>query len=210
MTWMKTCLIVIVLVFWACGSGPATDSRDETADTRAVEALVEQYYTENEPGMAFMVMKNDKILFQLTRGVANMDTGDLITQQSNFRLATVTKHITALAALMLSDWGKMDLDASLVELFPGFPAFGDKITPRMLIHHTSGLLAYESLIEADENKPSPGKKLTQVVDADVLDLIKKTDHTYFNPGTEWRYRTLDMRCWRCWWNRLQVSVFRSS
>lgn len=188
MTWMKTCLIVFVLAFWACGNGPATDSRDKTADTRFVKELADKYYdSESAPGLAFMVMKNGKIVFQLTRGVANMDTGDLITQQSNFRLASVTKHITALAALMLSDWQKLDLDASLAELFQDFPAYGDNITPRMLIHHTSGLLDYESLIGADENKPSPGNKLTQVVDADVLDLIKKTDHTYFTPGTEWRY-----------------------
>ena len=189
MTGMKLSLVLIIFVFSTCACGPSIDDRNETFDTEFINEVVTQYYgTEHEPGVALMVFKNGDTVFQLTRGIANLDTGDRITTQSNFRLASITKHITALAALMLSDWGDLDLDASLVELFPGFPAFGDNITPRMLIHHTSGLIAYESLMETNEHTLMPeNKPLEQVVDADVLEMIKKTDHTYFEPGTEWRY-----------------------
>jgi CubicO group peptidase (beta-lactamase class C family) len=189
MTGIKTSLILIGLALSTCACVPSLDNRDETFDTRSINELVKQHYvTEHEPGLALMVVRNGDIIFQITRGIANLDTGDGITAQSNFRLASITKHITALAVLMLSDWGKLDLDASLVKMFPGFPTFGENITPRMLIHHTSGLLAYESLIDAEEYKPSTGnEQIKQVVDADVLALIKKTDRTYFEPGTEWRY-----------------------
>lgn len=133
MTWMKMSLIAIALVLSACGGSTPMDSRDETADTRPIDELVARYYsTESEPGLALMVVKDGDIVFQHTRGIANLNTGDMISPQSNFRLASVTKHITALAVLMLSDWSKLDLDASLVELFPGFPAFGDTITSLMI------------------------------------------------------------------------------
>ncbi len=188
MKWMYKGFIAIVLVLsiYACGS---TDDLDAIADPQKINELVEQYFgTDREPGVALMAVKDGDIVFQLTRGIANMDTGDVISPKSNFRLASVTKHMTALAVLMLSDWGKINLDASLNEFFPDFPPFGDKITPRMLIHHTSGLLSYESLIGADEKKPLSGDQpFEQVVDADVLELIKKTDQTYFKPGTDWRY-----------------------
>jgi CubicO group peptidase (beta-lactamase class C family) len=135
-----------------------------------------------------MVVKDRDIIFQRTRGIADVNSGATITPQSNFRLASVTKHMTALSVLMLSDWGDLNLDAPLTDYFPGFPAFGASITPRMLIHHTSGLIDYESIMGADEFAPlSKDRPQKQVVDADVLELIKETDHTYFTPGSEFRY-----------------------
>jgi len=157
--------------------------------THPVDRLItESFGAEHEPGLALMVVKDGEVIFQRTRGIANMNTGEKITAQSNFRLASITKHMTALATLMLSDWGDLDLDTPLVDFFPGFPAFGKDITPRMLIHHTSGLLEYESLMGAVKDDPLSGDQLMdQVVDADVLDLIKTADHTYFESGTEHRY-----------------------
>ena len=188
MKWKNKGLIVIGLMLSILACSP-TDDLDETIDPQKINELVKQHFgTEHEPGVAIMVVKDGDIAYQLTRGIANINTRERITPQSNFRLASVTKHMTALAVLMLSDWGKVDLDVSLNEFFPDFPQYGDKITPRMLIHHTSGLLAYESLIKADEKTPLVGDQpIEQVVDADVLELIKKTDQTYFTPGTDWRY-----------------------
>lgn len=189
MTRMKISFIAITLMLWACGGDHSSEARKETVDTKSIHELAAQHFgAAHEPGLALMVVKDGDIAFQLTRGIVNMDTGDPITPRSNFRLASVTKHMTALAVLMLSDWDKLDLDTPLTELFPGFPEFGENITPRMLVHHTSGLLDYESLIGADEMEPlAENQPLEQVVDAEVLELVKKTDHTHFAPGTKWRY-----------------------
>jgi len=161
-----------------------------SSDTHPVDQLIAQYYGTNlEPGLAFMVVRNGDVIYQHTSGIANLNTGETITAQSNFRLASVTKQMTALAVLMLSDWGKLDLDAPLTVYFPGFPSFGEGITPRMLIHHISGLVEYESLgslLEPDKLERIISGQV-QIVDADVLEVIMKTDRTHFTPGTEFRY-----------------------
>jgi CubicO group peptidase (beta-lactamase class C family) len=45
--------------------------------------------------------------------------------------------------------------------------------------HTSGLLAYEDLL--------PSRTTLPVLDADVLAILRQQDHTYFPPGTQFRY-----------------------
>jgi CubicO group peptidase (beta-lactamase class C family) len=80
---------------------------------------------------------------------------------------------------MLVERGKLDLDDTLYEIFPGFGDFAKDITITHLLQHTSGLLDYEDFVPSDSQ--------TQVHDSDVLEIVKATDHTYFAPGSEYRY-----------------------
>ncbi len=178
---LHTAVVSIALLVNACSGGPTA---------HPIDRLISQHFgTVDDPGLALMVVKDGEVTFQRTRGIANLDTGDTITPQSNFRLASVTKQMTALSVMLLSDRGMLDLDAPLTDFFPDFPALGASVTPRMLVHHTSGLIAYESLVDSIET--SRRERLLsgeeQLVDADVLELIKRTDSTYFTPSTEYRY-----------------------
>lgn len=188
MTRKNVRVAVVVLVLAGCGGGP-TEGPAEAPRIHPVDQLIaESFGSGDEPGVAFMVVEDGEVVFQRTRGVANVETGEVITPASNFRLASITKQFTALAVLMLADRGALDLDATLVECFPGFPDFGSRITTRMLIYHTSGLVDYEAEMGESDAEPRPledGDR--QVVDADVLEITKGTDATYFAPGTEWRY-----------------------
>lgn len=190
---MRVAIFVMIIMVQAMGTGAIQRASADSGmiiDIDPVDALVDQYFTSAEvPGLAVLVVKHDKVVYQRTTGVANLETGTLITPDANFRLASITKHFTALAALMLSDWGKLDLDAPLTMFFDDFPAYGDSITPRMLIYHSSGLLDYES--QSDLIAPERVERLLsgqeQLVDSDVLDITRKTSSTYFTPGTEFRY-----------------------
>ncbi len=81
--------------------------------------------------------------------------------------------------MKLVEDGKLDYTSSLTDLFPGFPDYGKDITIQNLLQHTSGLIAYESLI--------PDIATIQVSDMDVLNLMKTQDSTYFPPGSNYRY-----------------------
>ena len=69
--------------------------------------------------------------------------------ETNFRLASMTKQFTALSIMVLKERGELSLDATLTELFNGFPEYGSAITLRHLMQHTSGLIDYESMIVDD-------------------------------------------------------------
>jgi CubicO group peptidase (beta-lactamase class C family) len=136
-------------------------------------------YEGEVPGAAVLVVKDGKVLLSRGVGLANMQTGARVTVQTNFRLASVTKQFTATAILCLVEDRKLTLEENLVDIFLGFPEYGRDITVRHLLTHTSGLIDYENLITESET--------TQVLDSDVLEMMKAQTSTYFAPGTEYRY-----------------------
>jgi CubicO group peptidase (beta-lactamase class C family) len=150
-----------------------------SAQTAAVDALFADYNRPDVPGASVIVVRDGKVLYRHAYGMADLEAHTAATTATNYRLASVTKQFTAMAILILAQRGQLSLDDPLTKFFPDYPAYGTAITVRHLLTHTSGLLAYEDLI--------PASRTLQVKDRDVLDLLKLQDHTYFPPGSEWRY-----------------------
>ncbi len=136
-------------------------------------------YRGNRPGAAVMIIRDGKPILVKAYGMANLEKKIPVTPATNFRLASVTKEFTATGILMLIERGKLSLSSKLGQLFPNFPDCGKKITIDQLLHHTSGLLAYEDSI--------PDTVRKQVKDKDVLELMMRQDSTYFPPGAAYRY-----------------------
>jgi CubicO group peptidase (beta-lactamase class C family) len=59
------------------------------------------------------------------------------------------------------------------------PKVGQRVKIHHLLTHTSGILDYEAVMNL--------KQQTQLLDADVLTLIKNRDSLYFEPGAQFRY-----------------------
>ena len=144
-----------------------------------IDELFADYNKPGMPGAAVMVIKDGEILLQKGYGLADLDKAEPVTEQTNFRLASVTKQFTAMSILLLIDEGKLSLQTTLKDVFPDFPGYGSGITIKNLLQHTSGLIDYEDLI--------PDTAAEQLKDKDVLDLIMKTDSTYFIPGSQHKY-----------------------
>jgi len=144
-----------------------------------VDQLFNMYDQESSPGAAVMVIKDDKPLFQKAYGLAHIEKKIPVELQTNFRLASVTKQFTAMCIMILAEQGKLSYEQTLTEIFPGFPAYGAAITIRHLLQHTSGLVDYEDLLATGDT--------SQVLDADVLQMMQARDSTYFLPGTHHRY-----------------------
>jgi len=165
----------VVIVFFllvgqaACGNGEAS----------RVDALFTDYQGEGMPGAAVLVVSNGEPILIRTYGLADVDRKIPIRPETNFRLASLTKQFTATCIMMLVERGALRLDATLPEVFEGFPEYGRAIRVRNLLNHTSGLIDYESLIPDDFEG--------QVSDRDALQSMYEVDHTYFEPGTEYRY-----------------------
>ncbi len=155
----------------ASSDAPLTDS--------FVDSLFADFAKPGAPGAAVLVAQDGRMLVNRGFGLADVATKTPITTRTNFRLASVTKQFTAAATLLVVKDGKLKLDESLKDIFPDYPAYGAKITVRHLLNHTSGLLAYEDFV--------PDSQTRQVKDAEVLAMMKKTDSTYFAPGSQYRY-----------------------
>lgn len=143
-----------------------------------VDALFSDY-TGERPGASVMVVRDGRPVFVKSYGLAVLDGRIPATPETNFRLASVTKQFTAMSVMLLIERGQLSLDHTLTDIFPGFPAYGAGVTVRHLLTHTSGLVAYEDLMNPSDTR--------QVHDRDVLAMMASVDSTLFPPGSAYRY-----------------------
>ena len=166
---------IMIMILAAISLAPRTPKEKAAA----MDVLFESYAQPGAPGASVVVIKNGKVLFKKAYGLANLEEKIPSATSTNYRLASVTKQFTAMAIMILVERKKLSYDDRLTDLFPGFPEYGKQITVRHLLNHTSGLIAYEDVM--DDNATTP------LTDHDVLALMMKQDHTHFPPGSQYRY-----------------------
>ena len=148
-------------------------------DSAAIDSLMWNYNLANGPGAALTIIANGYIIYSKGYGLANLEEDIPIISGTNFRLASITKQFTAMCIMILQSRGQLNYEQTLTALFPDFPNYGNEITIRHLLHHTSGLRDYFSLI--------PGNVTEQIHDDDVLNMMMEQTSTYFIPGSEYQY-----------------------
>ncbi len=171
---MKKLLIIIIIALVMTNI-----SSSQTVDQKLKIDSLFYNYTIPNPGAAVEIISNGKLIFKKGYGYAYLEEKIPISSQTNFRLASVSKQFTATAVLLLIQRGKLNFDDRLTDIFPRFPKYGEKITVKNLLNHTSGLIDYEDLI--------PDTATIQVTDHDVLECMMRQDSTYFEPDTKWQY-----------------------
>jgi CubicO group peptidase (beta-lactamase class C family) len=162
------------------------------APTSSTEKQAESIFSgvtqENAPGLAILVRKNGRTLFEKGYGVRDLHTKAKIGQLTNFRLASFTKQFTAMAVMLLVHDGELRYDQTLTQIFPDFPAYGKDISIRNLLNHTAGLPDYEDLMDAHEKITGPlWSPEHQIQDDVVFALLKKETKGKFAPGSAWSY-----------------------
>ena len=166
----------------------AQDPSNPSAMASKIETIFAPILAPNSPGVAVLVVKDGRKLFERGYGLRELHTAAKIDPRTNFRLASCSKQFTAMAIMLLVHDGKLRYDQKLTDVFPDFPAYGKSISIRNLLNHTAGLQDYETLME-DEQRGTKGKWTNdhQIQDAEVLTLLEQTDHGMFPPGTQWYY-----------------------
>src|SRR5271163_3616778 len=91
------------------------------------------------PGVSVAVVLNGQPAWSAGFGMADLENFVPATSATLFRLASVSKPITATAILQLSERGKLDLDAPIQKYCPAFPKKEVPITTRQLLGHLAGI-----------------------------------------------------------------------
>jgi N-acyl-D-amino-acid deacylase len=112
---------------------PALASIDETLATFVAEQRI--------PGAAFAVANRGRLVYARGFGLADRERERIVQPTDLFRIASVSKPITAVAVLQLVERGKLALNASvweILKLSEPFDARWKQVTVRHLLHHTGG------------------------------------------------------------------------
>lgn len=96
------------------------------------------------PGMSIAVIRNGEVHWAKGYGIADVETGARVDVNTAFQAASISKPITAMAAVRLAQDGRLDLDADINSILKTFKVpRGDSArfvapTPRSFFSHTSG------------------------------------------------------------------------
>jgi CubicO group peptidase (beta-lactamase class C family) len=147
---------------------------------KSLDSLINKNINPGDPGIALYVETNGNTVYNKGFGLADVSGNKTIDSKTNFRLASVSKQFTAMCIALLVQDQKLSFDDPISKFFPELPEkISSKILLRHLITHTSGILDYEEIMDNKIN--------TQLLDKDVLDILKTEQKTYFNPGSQFRY-----------------------
>lgn len=124
------------------GQQPALTEREfVTAFDAAIAKTLEKI--DDIPGIAFVVIKDDKPIFVKAYGMADEEAAKKADTDTLFYMGSTTKSFTALVAAMIDKEGKLKLNDPVTKYTAGVnfkTPIPDKITVRDLLTHTSGLL----------------------------------------------------------------------
>lgn len=105
-----------------------------------VAAVVEA--KDGAPGCAVAVGAGGKVAWSAGYGVADAELGVPVGPGTKFRIASVSKPVTAAAVGLLVEAGSLDLDAPVRKYVPSFPDKGDALTTRLAAGHLAGIRHY--------------------------------------------------------------------
>src|SRR6185295_18645844 len=71
-------------------------------------------------GVNCIIWKDGQVIYQESHGYNNLETGELITSDTIFRIASMTKPVTSALAMMLYEEKKLDLNDPITTWFPQF------------------------------------------------------------------------------------------
>lgn len=121
------------------------------------ETFQANFAQRGEVGAAFVVRRHGEVVVDLWGGMADPEAGRPWEQDTAGVVFSATKGLMAIALLMLTDQGQLDLDAPIASFWPGFAAHGKQaITTRMLLNHRAGLSVLDAPLELDVF-PAPEK-----------------------------------------------------
>jgi D-alanyl-D-alanine carboxypeptidase len=108
----------------------------------------QQIEDRNIAGLAWVVLKDGKVVKQQAWGLANIELNVPVTFENVFPLASITKVFTATGVFLLVQDGKIRLDDKITRLVSGLPAAWSSINVLDCLSHTSGLPDIPDLYEA--------------------------------------------------------------
>jgi serine beta-lactamase-like protein LACTB len=166
---------------------PITADHLATSKRKRIESAVSNFMVRNNsPGVAVAVVENGKYEWAEGFGTADLENSIPVTPHTLFRLASISKPITATAAMLLHERGKLDLDAPVQKYCPAFPVKESPITTRELLAHLAGIRHYKSHSLDDPEILSFKHYGNPVLDG--LNLFKD-DPPVAPPGTKFSYST---------------------
>ncbi len=156
-------------------------SADEKTDK--VDELFSQWDSTVSPGAALAIIKDGEIIYKRGYGMANLEHDIPINTSSVFRIGSTSKQFAATCIAILSLQGKISLSDDIRKYIPEMPNYQRPITIKNLIHHTSGIRDYTTLLSLSGYI----SYLDHPTVEETMEIIVRQKSLNFLPGEEYSY-----------------------
>ena len=148
----------LALVITTCLS-PACVTAEEAEPVRVPAAFIEEYAGDNSFNGTILIAEAGSVTYHRSFGTASFAFDVPNTTTTRYKVASITKLLTAVLVLQFEEQGRIDLQAPISTYLPGYAGEGrDAVTVHQLLNHTSGIDNMDkvtSLADALENGIPP-------------------------------------------------------
>lgn len=187
-----------------------------SSDREKIDNAINGYMSSNGiPGLSFAVIKQGKLVFAKGYGQADQSTGEPVGPNHRFRIASVSKPMTAIAIMNLIEENKLGLEDKVfgpngILSSYTFPARNNnvkEIRVRHLLEHTSGFrnaVGDPMFMNYNQNH---AQLIQWVLNNDSVTQIAGTNYTYCNFGFILLGRIIEAKSGMTYENYLRTKIF---
>jgi len=165
---------------------PSQDSKLSAEKRAQIEAAVAKFMaTSHVPGVGVAVVEKGEYVWGSGFGLADVENNVPASEHTLFRLASISKSLTATGAMELWERGKLDLDAPVQKYCPAFPQKPWPVTTRQVMGHLAGIRHYKG--GSDDQEIGNTKHFDQPIQAGLN--FYKDEPLLSEPGKTFHYST---------------------
>ena len=176
-------ILLVVISASGCRGNSESTIKTGLQDTleKTLDKVLEANIRQDEPGLIIKIVRDGEVLYHRAIGMANVNSGVAIEDDTSFRLASISKTFTALAIMKLYEQGKLSLEDSVTSYLPQLGSEWDQITLHQLLTHQSGIIDFNN--DLNELKLWPNG----IMNSDIVRYFINNPQLEFKPGTRVDY-----------------------
>lgn len=183
---MKALIKTILLLFSVLSIEIYFGQSHHKDELRKADSIINHYSQPDAPGMAIGIIRNGKVTYKKTYGLANLEDRISVTDSTAFDIASVSKQFTAFIALMAEQDGKLSLNDDIRTYLPELKHLPYTITIRQLANHTHGLPDFTNIKRLQgfgmESQITNTEAVNTVLAIKSINFISGEQYKYNNTG----------------------------
>ncbi len=190
-----TAFLLLLIALFSCTKH---SGRPDYGMNDDIDAIFTRMFGSDEPGAAVMVMYKDTIVYEGFFGMANLETGQRMSDSTMINVTSASKTFITIAIMKLVEEGRISLSDSLSKFFPEFPnPVFNSITIEHILSHSSGLPDERPRTQEDFDKYSKSHNSTFGFGPDfrlyargdeLIRFFETIDTLSFVPGSRFEYQ----------------------
>ena len=149
-----------------------------------VAQLMARFDSETSPGVGISIWRDREIVFSDTWGMASLTYGAPFEMDTPTNIGSTSKQFTAFAIMLLVEEGKLTLEDDVRTYIPELPDFGQTITVRNLLTHTTGYREFLNMLILTGRRLDEGDFIDR---SELIEIVQRQPALQNTPGDEFNY-----------------------